>query len=88
MNDGYWTFDTAGQQQPFERPERYAERRIRDRFTPDMLRSYLAALGIRAFDEDFYMPDGEALLIEKDIPLYRRERAWTFEDVQAGLPWA
>jgi hypothetical protein len=88
MNDGYWTFDTAGQQQPFERPERYAERRIRDRITPDMLRSYLAALGIRAFDEDFYMPDGEALLIEKDIPLYRRERAWTFEDVQAGLPWA
>jgi hypothetical protein len=88
MNDGYWTFDAAGEQQPFERPERYAERRIRDRFTPDMLRSYLGALGIRAFDEDFYMPNGEALLIEKDIPLYRRERAWTFEDVQAGLPWA
>ena len=88
MNDGYWTFDAAGEQQPFERPERYAERHIRDRFTPGMLRSYLAALGIRAFDEDFYMPNGEALLIEKDIPLYRRERAWTFEDVQAGRPWA
>lgn len=87
MKDGYWTFDAAGEQQPFERPERYAERRVRDRFTPDMLRSYLTALGIRAFDEDFYMPNGEALLVEKDIPLYRRERAWTFGDVQAGLPW-
>jgi hypothetical protein len=53
-----------------------------------MLRSYLDALGIRAFEETFYMPNGEAVLVEKDIPLYRRERAWSFEDVQAGLPWA
>jgi hypothetical protein len=87
MNNGYWTFDAAGEPQPFERPERYNERRIRDRFTPDMLRSYLAALGIRAFDEDFYMPDREALLVEKDVPLYPGERAWAFEDVQMGLPW-
>src|SRR5439155_4372090 len=27
MNDGYWSFDAAGEPQPFERPERYSERR-------------------------------------------------------------
>lgn len=59
-NDGHWVFGAHGAPQPFERPERYAERRIRDRFTPQMLGAYLAALGIRAFDEGFYMPDGEA----------------------------
>ena len=52
-----------------------------------MLRSYLAALGFRAVDEDFYMPDRDALLVEKYIPLYRGERAWTFEEVQMGRPW-
>jgi len=88
MNDGYWTFDAAGDVQPFERPERYAERRIRDRFTPELLRSYLAALGIRAFDDSFYMPERQAFLVEDDIPLYRGERAWSFEEVQQGLPWS
>ena len=88
MNDSYWTFDAYGEEQPFEQPERYSERRIRDRFTPEMLRSYLAALGIRAFDEDFYMPNGEAVLVEEDTPLYRGERQWTFQEVQMGLPWA
>ena len=87
MNDGYWAFEAAGEVQPFERVERSAERSIRDRFTPEVLRSYLAALEIRAFDEDFYMPDREALLVEVDVPLYRGERAWTFEQVQRGLPW-
>ena len=88
MNDSYWTFDAYGEEQPFEQPERYSERRIRDRFTPEMLRSYLAALGIRAFDEDFYMPNGEAVPVEEDTPLYRGERQWTFQEVQMGLPWA
>ena len=52
-----------------------------------MLRSYLAALGIRAFDEGVYMPDRDALLVEKYIPLYPGERGWTFEEVQMGRPW-
>ena len=42
----------------------------------------------RAFDEDFYMPAREAFLVEEDLPLYRGERAWTFDEVQRGLPWA
>lgn len=53
-----------------------------------MLSAYLAALGIRAFDERFYMPDGEGWLVENDIPRYPGEREWSFAQVQAGLPWA
>jgi hypothetical protein len=67
-NDGgRWVFDQAGTVQPFEDTARYQARRIQDRFTPDMLADYLRALGVRAFEEDFYMPPGDptALLVEK-----------------------
>jgi hypothetical protein len=59
MNDGgKWAFFNQGQLQPFERPERYKMRRIRDRFTPQMLEEYCAALGIQLFDESFYGGNG------------------------------
>jgi len=59
MNDGgndgsKWIFTAEGRVQPFEELEKYKARRIRDRFTDEMLERYCAALGIRAFDEDFY----------------------------------
>ena len=44
--------------QPFEEPEHYKERRIRDRLTDEMLERYCAALGIRLFDKAFYGPSG------------------------------
>lgn len=51
-----WEFDSSGRIRPFEQPERYKARRIRDRFTPEMLDEYCQALGIRPFDETFYGP--------------------------------
>ncbi len=65
--DGYrWTFGLAGAVQPFEDTDRYLLRKKRDRFTPEMLSQYLAALGISMFDPDFYLPEGtSATLIEK-----------------------
>jgi hypothetical protein len=53
-----WEFEADGTVQPFERTEKYKERRIKDRFTPEMLEEYCAALGIRLFDPAFYGPDG------------------------------
>jgi hypothetical protein len=55
-NDGgRWTFDANGTPQPFEDLEAYKKRRIKDRFTPKMLGSYLASLGLpRAFDPAAY----------------------------------
>jgi hypothetical protein len=55
MNDGgKWVFFSKGKAQPFERPGRYKARNIVNRFTPEMLEDYCAALGIKLFDEGFY----------------------------------
>ena len=49
-----WEFETDGTIQPYEETESYSKRRLVDRFTPEMLEGYCAALGIRLFDEDFF----------------------------------
>jgi hypothetical protein len=49
----------SGTPQPFEDLAAYQRRRVRDRFTPDMLVAYCSALGIRPFDEAFYRTAGQ-----------------------------
>ena len=68
LNDGgRWTFEESGTPFPFEETGLYRARRIKDRFTLDMLKHHLAALGLRPFEEDFYLPDDHpAQLIELD----------------------
>jgi hypothetical protein len=79
MKDGRWRFELGGTEQPFEEPENYAKARIKDRFTVAMLERYLRALGIRAFDESFYMPQGtEAVLIEEPA-WWRRVKTFSLE---------
>ena len=58
-NDGgRWVFDQFGEPFPFEQREKYQARRVRDRFTFDMLKDYLRHLGLSPFEEDFYLPEG------------------------------
>ncbi|HEX8705113.1 MAG TPA: hypothetical protein VF815_40150, partial [Myxococcaceae bacterium] len=55
-NDGgRWVFDESGEPFPFEQMEKYQERRVRDRFTFEMLKDYLRHLGLSPFEEDFYL---------------------------------
>jgi len=55
MNDGgRWMFAAEGKMQSFEEPEKYKARKIRDRFTDEMLERYCFALGVKSFDEGFY----------------------------------
>lgn len=55
INDvGGWRFHAVGTVQGFEKTDRYAARKIVDRFTPEMLEDYCRALGIDLFDESFY----------------------------------
>lgn len=58
---GKWKFETNGTAQPFEKPERYDARAVKDRFPPELLEEYCAALGIRLFDQNFYGPNGTLL---------------------------
>jgi len=66
-NDGgSWVFNQSGEPYPFEDIRAYATKRIRDRFTLEMLEKYLKLLGLDAFSKDWYMPDSsEAALITR-----------------------
>jgi hypothetical protein len=67
VNDGgRWKFYAIGTEQVFEEPEAYEARRVRDRFTSEMLERYCRALGVEVFDPGAYGP--EAVLIESALP--------------------
>jgi hypothetical protein len=56
VNDqGKWRFGHNGEQLPFENAENYKAPRVVDRFTPGMLLTYLAALGLRPYEDDFFL---------------------------------
>ena len=49
-----WKFANIGAVQSFEQVDRYAAKRVADRFTPEMLEDYCRSFGINLFEEDFY----------------------------------
>lgn len=65
---GRWAFYQKGEPYPFEQSERYDARRKRDRFPPQLLIQYLAALGLAPFEEAFYVvtPSQPAVLLESE----------------------
>jgi hypothetical protein len=66
LHDGSrWRFDANGTVQDFEQTDSYRARRVRDRFTSEMLASYSAALGLRPFAADFY--PGPAVVVESPV---------------------
>jgi hypothetical protein len=75
-----WVFDQSGTVQAFEQPDHYTARKVRDRFPSDLLAQYAAALGIRAFDEDFYT--NQAVLIETRQKVPRKGKSMTLADTQ------
>jgi RHS repeat-associated protein len=84
VNDGgRWTFDARGEVLPFEHCETYDGARPQDRFPHELLDEYLRALGIRAFDEDFYVPARTALLLERTGPKPDQMRELSLEEVRA-----
>jgi hypothetical protein len=87
--DGRWSFHASGDPFAFEDLEAYSVRRKRDRFTPTMLRQYLAHFDLFPFDDDFFSPSGSPPSV-----LFERANRWdtpppefTLEKVRAGMPW-
>ncbi|HIC89932.1 MAG TPA: hypothetical protein EYP04_11095 [Anaerolineae bacterium] len=78
---GRWHFDQSYQPLPFEDVQRYRARRVRDRFTPEMLDRYCQAMGIRPFDHTFYGP--RCGLIYPARPLPADFEPLTYEKLQA-----
>jgi len=83
-NDGgRWVFDQEGEPFAFEQVEKYQERRVRDRFTFEMLKDYLRHLGLSPFEEDFYLPQGSsAWLAQKTGPFTTVGREYTLEEAR------
>jgi hypothetical protein len=80
---GPWKFFQRGEVQTFEQAERYENKHIRDRFTPEMLESYCAALGILSFDATFYGP--KSLLVHQLTQSPSTSPKMTFQEAQAHL---
>lgn len=89
MDDGgRWIFEESGLRYPFEQVERYSVRRIRDRFTGEMLRDYLRHFGVELFTDEF-------LCVSASTPAVRLQQVtnvchtpeFTLEQVVAGVPW-
>jgi hypothetical protein len=82
---GHWVFDQSGEPFPFEQVEQYRARRVRERFTFEMLKDYLRHLGLSPFEEDFYMPPGSrAWLVQKTGPSTTVGREYTLEEARAA----
>lgn len=82
VNDGgRWVFEQSGPPFAFEDTARYAASRKRDRFTADMLLSYLDRLGIPRLSDETLQPNGgcRGLLLEgpplDGFPQYTLEEA-------------
>lgn len=67
---------------PFEDPDRYTARRIRDRFDRPMLMSYLRANGIDADERSYW---GQGLVIRQSVSAPRRKE--TAAQLRARFGW-
>jgi hypothetical protein len=80
-----WAWDAFGEQQPFERPERYAARRIRDRLTVATIAEYAAAPGDPAIRRRLLRPGPHGIIVEKVRPLHPDAVEVSLERVQSRL---
>lgn len=83
-NDGTrWGFEAGGTPQDFEDPHAYRARRVRDRFTSEMLERYCKALGIELFDVRSYGPN--SVFVESEVVMAEDGLALSLEEAQAWL---
>jgi hypothetical protein len=78
-----WVFDSDGTVQPYEELDSYSKRRVRDRFTSDMLERYCQALGLDVFNPETYGPD--AILFESSVVMSGNSIVMTLSQVQESF---
>jgi hypothetical protein len=78
-----WVFGADGTEQWFEETDAYKARRVRDRFTSEMLESYCKALDLDVFDPGSYGP--QSVLIRSDVPVPTGGQVMSLEQVQQWL---
>ena len=70
INEGKWSFHQYGSPLFFEKTENYKTRQIKNRFNINLLIEYLEKLGIHGFNENFYLCQQGAVLLEKKGPVF------------------
>lgn len=78
-----WVFSAAGTEQEFEEVEAYQARRVRDRFSSEMLERYCQALGLDVFNADTYGP--EAVFFESSVTMPANGVVMTLVEAQEWL---
>lgn len=78
-----WVFTVSGTEQWFEEPDAYRARRVRDRFTSEMLERYCKALDLDVFDPVRYGP--RSVLVRSDVPVPSGGYVMSLEQVQRWL---
>ena len=79
---GGWEFAAEGEVQPYEQTANYMKRRIDSRFTPEMLETYCAALGIELFNPSFY---GERSLLVHQLAIRSPGPAMSIEEARSHM---
>lgn len=84
MNDGgRWVFEQSGAPFAFEDTARYDARKKRDRFTSEMLLSYLACLGIPHLSDETLQPNGSCRGMLLAHPPIEGSPQYTLEEAKA-----
>ena len=78
-----WVFSANGTEQEFEEVEAYRARRVRDRFSSEMLERYCQALGLDVFNDDAYGP--EAVFFESAVTMPANGVVMTLAEAQQWL---
>ncbi len=78
-----WEFGESGTEQGFEEPAAYTARRVRERFTSDMLERYCRALGVEVFDAAAYGP--AAVLVESAVKPAPGGHSMSLDEAQQWL---
>lgn len=82
INEGKWSFHQYGSPLSFEKTENYKARKIKSRFNLNLLIEYLEKLGIYAFNEDFYLCQEGAVLLEKKGPMFDNTKKLSLQQAQ------
>lgn len=83
-NDGgRWVFEQSGTPFAFEDPTRYGARRKRDRFTAQMLWSFLAELGVPRLSDETLQPDGQCRGVFLARPAHSHLPQYTLAEAKA-----
>ncbi|MEK6702008.1 MAG: hypothetical protein AABZ53_07085 [Planctomycetota bacterium] len=81
VNDGgKWRFDAGGPPFDFENESHFNAKRVKDRFTPEILDDYLRHLGIEFFSEAFYECRRPAYLVSLSGPMAPGTKEYTLAE--------